>query len=158
MAEPAQGGALELRPRRADQQMNRCARSAFSTICSPATLRTPGGVVAGALAGGAGLGRADALLRVCGADPRARLLSSISSSRWARSRCCSSICRGPSIIDLLLGGEGKPGTAARADRYRGVDSDQRGRSDLPRALDRLAAGGPELQLRQAADAEPAGAG
>jgi flagellar motor switch protein FliM len=28
----------------------------------------------------------------------------------------------PPVIDLLLGGEGKDGTAARADRHRGIDS------------------------------------
>ncbi len=63
----------------------------------------------------------------------------------------------PPIIDLLLGGEGRDGAAARADRHRGVDSGQRGGDHLPGADRGLAAGGAELQLRAPPDADPGGA-
>ena len=63
----------------------------------------------------------------------------------------------PPIIDLLLGGDGKDGPLARADRHRGIDSGQRGRDRLPRADRGLAAGGAELHLRAPPDADPGGA-
>ena len=55
------------------------------------------------------------------------------------------------------GRRGQGRAAARADRYRGVDSGQRGRDHLPRADCGLAAGRTELQLRAPPDADPGGA-